>query len=304
MPVTPSEFGIQGFAFPVVEQSGGDCDYPVEDDVRYGVVYGDSTYTGTVVLPHVSRVQSGIQYGSDGTEFTGTLTSSGGGGGGGGGGSGGGSCNNDIAGDTLYANQSVAIDEILDAFQDLLEKAACMSSRNVVQWHKDSRPDLTTGGSKIWYRFVNREFDDNMGPGRHGIRQTVIMEVNLTSRLFTDQAQKDRKIIRAHLNTQFLIENAFYFRFLYMNYLHGVGGKPPMPIMTGYNDKSRQQRRSGTTGIPIGALSIAPMTAAQLPAPDKPRPEQGYLESRIGIAVPCVLRITSNPEPEFVEEND
>src|SRR5688500_18878413 len=47
MPVTPAEFGLQGFAFPA---GGGAavCDYPDVSDVRYGVVYGDGAYTGTL----------------------------------------------------------------------------------------------------------------------------------------------------------------------------------------------------------------------------------------------------------------
>lgn len=46
MPVSPSYFGLQGFAFPVVD-AGGACDYPAESDVRSGVTYGGGTYTGT-----------------------------------------------------------------------------------------------------------------------------------------------------------------------------------------------------------------------------------------------------------------
>lgn len=77
MSVSPSYFGLQGFSFPVVEQDVGTgtsvCDYPLQADVQSGVTYGDGTYTGTLTLPSTSNVLEGIQYGGDGTEFTGTL---------------------------------------------------------------------------------------------------------------------------------------------------------------------------------------------------------------------------------------
>jgi len=44
MPVTPSEFGLDDFSFPVVAQV---CDYPAAADVQSGVVYGNGAYTGT-----------------------------------------------------------------------------------------------------------------------------------------------------------------------------------------------------------------------------------------------------------------
>jgi hypothetical protein len=46
MPVTPSEFGLQGFAFPSVPAVI--CDYPNPGDVRLGTTYGDGAYTGTL----------------------------------------------------------------------------------------------------------------------------------------------------------------------------------------------------------------------------------------------------------------
>lgn len=48
-------------------------DYPAEADVQSGVSYGDSTYTGTLVVPAVADVREGTGYGAAGTEFTGTL---------------------------------------------------------------------------------------------------------------------------------------------------------------------------------------------------------------------------------------
>lgn len=68
MAITINDFNLTGFAFPVVT-----CDYPGVGDVRLGVVYDDSTLTGTLVLPAVSDVLLGIGYGTGGTEFTGTA---------------------------------------------------------------------------------------------------------------------------------------------------------------------------------------------------------------------------------------
>lgn len=45
MTIDPSIFGLQGFSFPVIPAVV--CDYPSESDVRYGVIYGDGSFTGT-----------------------------------------------------------------------------------------------------------------------------------------------------------------------------------------------------------------------------------------------------------------
>lgn len=58
---------------------GGACDYPSEDDVRLGTSF--SIYTGNLELPAETDVLTGVQYGTSGTEFTGTATGGGGGGG-------------------------------------------------------------------------------------------------------------------------------------------------------------------------------------------------------------------------------
>lgn len=58
--------------------AGGSCDYPSEDDVRDGVTF--DTYTGNLVLPDEADVESGVGYGTDGTEYTGTLVGGEGGG--------------------------------------------------------------------------------------------------------------------------------------------------------------------------------------------------------------------------------
>lgn len=51
------------------------ADYPAVTDVRYGVSYDSGSLVGTLTLPAVGDVQSGVQFGAGGTEYTGTFTS-------------------------------------------------------------------------------------------------------------------------------------------------------------------------------------------------------------------------------------
>src|SRR5688572_21893255 len=74
MPVSPSNFGVTTFAFPVVEEGGGSCDHPGVDDVRDGVSYSSGALVGTLTLPDEEDVRDGVEYGGGGDEFTGTLT--------------------------------------------------------------------------------------------------------------------------------------------------------------------------------------------------------------------------------------
>ncbi len=55
--------------------------FPLEEDVEFGTNYGPtgSDYSGALVLPDVSEVLVGVQYGGNGTEFTGIATGGGGG---------------------------------------------------------------------------------------------------------------------------------------------------------------------------------------------------------------------------------
>jgi len=52
---------------------GIDPDYPSEDDVQFGVLFGDGVYAGNFVVPAVGNVQESVQYGANGTEYTGTF---------------------------------------------------------------------------------------------------------------------------------------------------------------------------------------------------------------------------------------
>lgn len=73
MSVSASNFGIQGFSFPVVDSGGGSCDYPGESDVRLGVSYDSGNLVGALTLPDEGDVRLGVGYGADATEYTGSL---------------------------------------------------------------------------------------------------------------------------------------------------------------------------------------------------------------------------------------
>lgn len=63
----------------LLPSTGGSCTYPSQDDVRSGVTFG-VIYTGNLVLPAEADVELGVGYGSNGTEFTGSLVGGVGGG--------------------------------------------------------------------------------------------------------------------------------------------------------------------------------------------------------------------------------
>lgn len=203
---------------------------------------------------------------------------------------------------TAYAEQSSTISEVMDAFSGLLAKALGWAASRVVEWHSEKRPITPDPGrSIVWFRFVTRRNDSQeAGPGRHGIREEVILEVNLATRMFGDGAQKDKRLVRKHIAMQLLIENAVVFRELFKEYSAREGLEPPKPVAQQWGDQERLARRAGTAG-PY-RLTVAPMCASELPAPERPRPEQGYFESRIGVSVPCVLRVTLNEAQEIDAE--
>jgi hypothetical protein len=69
------------WSYYAVDSTGGSGTYPLVGDVDTGVTYGPNgnDFTGTLVQPLVVDVRSGIQYGAGGTEFTGTYAGGGGG---------------------------------------------------------------------------------------------------------------------------------------------------------------------------------------------------------------------------------
>lgn len=51
-------------------------DYPSQDNVRLGVIYNSGSNSGNLELPLINDVKNGVQYGSNGNEFTGTYVGS------------------------------------------------------------------------------------------------------------------------------------------------------------------------------------------------------------------------------------
>jgi hypothetical protein len=182
---------------------------------------------------------------------------------------------------TTYANQSVALADVLDAFALLLRKATGLKERSVVEYYGDGRPAVEADGHLVWFRWLQEDPDEESGAGRHGTKNEALVEVNLTTRGFKDGAARDRKLGRDHLARRSLIANALYGQILFDAYGDPQGAEPPKPPQD------------------AAVLTIATMTAAKLPKPDRPRPEQGYIESRIGVRVPCVLRLTLDPVPDM-----
>jgi hypothetical protein len=74
------DYGPTGADFTGTVLIGAGVGYPAVGNVRLSVVYGESNeFIGTLALPTVGQVESGVGYGASGTEFTGTLVVGGGG---------------------------------------------------------------------------------------------------------------------------------------------------------------------------------------------------------------------------------
>lgn len=72
MPVTPNNFGVTGFAFPVVS-SGGTADYPAQTDVRDGTVYDFGAMIGSLQVVIVTGDPTSVATGSVGGDIEGAL---------------------------------------------------------------------------------------------------------------------------------------------------------------------------------------------------------------------------------------
>jgi hypothetical protein len=179
-----------------------------------------------------------------------------------------------------YANQSVDLGAVLDAVALLCRKALGWHADRVVEHHAEHRNNLDEGRSVVWYQLVGRKPDTESGAGRHGTKVPVVVAVRLVTRMFLDRADKDKLLGRAHWARQFLLENAFYGRFLHDAYDDRVPDDPPMPTQE------------------AGIISAGgTMVMADIPAWNKPRPEQGYLETQLLVEIPCVLRLTLDDVP-------
>jgi hypothetical protein len=201
-----------------------------------------------------------------------------------------------------FSNQSVTPEEVLDAFQDLLGKATGFADRRVVEWHGGGRPEIDLGQSVVWFCHRSRRLDAASGAGRNGTRCDLVIEVNLTTRNFGDGSQRDKVIGRRHLGTQFLIENAFHNRMLHPAYdaIPADSAEPPKPsALRRPPPDDVEARRLTRAETPPPILTVATMVAEAIDAPDKTRPEQGYVETKIRITVPVVLRVTLKDAPDL-----
>lgn len=212
---------------------------------------------------------------------------------------------------TIYANQSVTLVELLDALKANIQAATRLGDEAVVEWHAAGRPDANIPSSRlstyVWFRYVDGEVDNDSGAGRYGLPCTCQFEVNIVTRGFEGKAQTDRKLMRRHLAFRLLLENAFYGRMLFDSYdlvdIDGGDLNPPQTTYTTrFTDVDIQDRREGAAGVVPGILSIAPMSVAKLPAAERPRPEQGQIETRLGVAIQTVLRVTLDDIATLEEE--
>lgn len=179
-----------------------------------------------------------------------------------------------------YANQSVDLAALLDAVALLIRKALRWDAGRVVEHHAARRDNLDEGRSLVWYQLVGRKPDAQSGAGRHGTKVSVVVDIRPTTRMFRDRADADKRLGRAHWVNQFLLENAFYGRKLHDAYDDRAGDDPPMPTQ-----EATEISSAGT------------MVMADIPAWQKPRPEQGYLETQLLVEIPCILRLTLDDVP-------
>lgn len=197
-----------------------------------------------------------------------------------------------------YANQSVTVDEVLDALGLLIRKATGLTDRKVVEWYGNERPSLEGTETVCWFRWLEEGLEADAGSGRHGTPNNLLMEVNLRTRGFKDQAGKDKKVGRAHLAKVFQVVNALYGQMLFSAYDDPVGDEPPQPtIRTRMSADEVERRRTSLADEDARILTVADMRWGKLPKPNRPDAEQGTIETRIGVVVPVVLRTTINSAP-------
>ena len=177
------------------------------------------------------------------------------------------------------ANQAVSIDQVMDAMAILLEKSTGFTSDRIIEWNWENRPIIDAGRPTVWFRWISEEPDIDSGAGRYGFKTNVTLEINVTTRDMSDTAHRDKRLARAHIATRYLVINGVMGRMLHDNYDDRVGVNPPNPPQ-GNN-------------VDVNVLSIGTMTMAKLPELSRPRPEQGYVESRIGVTFPVVLKVTT-----------
>ncbi len=206
---------------------------------------------------------------------------------------------------TLYANQSVTLAELLDALTGLIRAATLLNAEAVIEWHNQGRPNAnevpTTNSTYVWFRFLEAEVNNESGANRHGLTTVCKFEVNVVTRGFQDKNQSDKKLGRKHLAVRLLLENALFGRMLHAAYDDAIAPEPPQTTYTTIpTPQQEEDRREGALTSVLRILSLATITCEKLPAMDRPRPEAGQVETRIGIGIKTVLRVTLNDIEELV----
>jgi hypothetical protein len=170
------------------------------------------------------------------------------------------------------------MDQVLDAFQSLLEKSSGFAADRVIEWYDDNRPNVEKGNDIIWFRWTDESPDSESGAGRHGFRVSTMVEVNLVSR---DTNQRSKRLGRRHLANRYLLINGIQGQMLFSGYKNRSGDFPPQPTN------------------PVTVLSASTMVIDKLPKTERDkRPESGFMTSKFGVRFDTVLPlIVNDPQP-------
>lgn len=216
---------------------------------------------GTLVLPNPSDVRYGVQYGANGTEFTGTLYPP------------------FVPPAGPIATQGYTIQQILTAFESYLQVVTQLEARYIVLWNFSGRPSIEGRDNLVWYRPFSSPIDKSTGPVRFGNKIDCIMEVNLNTRSFADGSQRDIRRFALHYDLVFKLLSAFQGLSLF-----------PLTVVTAPISGTWMPPSPAAPNIP--PISVEPMLVDILPPIDKDQYEEGTLTTRLKVTIPCVLALT------------
>lgn len=255
------------------------CDYPIENDVREGILYASGTMTGNIVLPIPPTVFIGTLYGASGSEFVGTF-----------------SCppailippvatattsllKSDVSSKFIpgVANQGINPWTLMGIIQEYIVLVTSLDIRSVRLWLSSTRPHLSGSDYYIWFRPLSDKPSKSIGPGRWGNRSDLQIEIHVLARNFADTAQIDERRSKAFYELYWKLEQAFQGRNLFTKYILSTITSIWHPPEAGKG---------------VGPLTIEPMYLQDLPVPDKTQKEEGTLEAAFVVVLPVVLALT------------
>lgn len=181
--------------------------------------------------------------------------------------------------ETRWAKQSVDLSDVLDSLAILFRKSLGWAEERVIEWHWGDRPNVDVGRPVVWFGFADGAPDADSGAGRHGMKNLVRVSVSFTTRGFKDGNHKDKKLARDHWAAHYYLQNGLIGRMLHDAYDDRIDNEPPKATQT------------------ANVLSVGTMVTREIPAPKRPRPEAGYIETRFELEIPCVLRLTLADAP-------